>query len=102
MIQIITSCYGGQIRSLDIEKETFDLLYSSDYAVSSMSQRPDDVKSVYLGVGQGVVRIWDERSGRSSFSWDIHDDRINTIDFSSENTNIMATSSSDGIASFGI
>ncbi|KAL8236950.1 hypothetical protein R6Q59_018031 [Mikania micrantha] len=96
--KIVTSCYGGRVRALDIKKETFGLVYYTENAIFSMSQRPDDVNSLYIGEGHGIVSIWDERSARSSFSWELHDSRINTIDFNSENTNMMATSSSDGTA----
>ncbi|KAF5805090.1 putative transcription factor WD40-like family [Helianthus annuus] len=96
--KIITSCYGGLVRSLDVEKETFGLVYSTEHAIFSMAQQPDDANNLYLGEGHGVVNIWDERSARSSFSWELHDSRINTIDFNPENTNMMATSSSDGTA----
>ncbi|XP_076922907.1 uncharacterized protein LOC143584851 isoform X2 [Bidens hawaiensis] len=96
--KIITSCYGGLVRSLDVEKQTFDLVYSSEDAIFSMFQKHDDVSNLYLGEGHGVVSIWDQRSAMSSFSWDLHDSRINTIDFNPENTNMMATSSSDGTA----
>nr|XP_043621993.1 WD repeat-containing protein 76-like [Erigeron canadensis] len=94
--KIITSCYNGQVRSLDIEKEMFDLVYSSDgHEIVSMSQRLDYVNSLYIGEGPGVVRSWDERSGKTSFSWELHEARINTIDFNSENVNMMVTSSTD-------
>ncbi|KAI3811281.1 hypothetical protein L1987_21002 [Smallanthus sonchifolius] len=96
--KVITSCYGGRVRSLDIEKETFGLVYSTEDAIFSMSQQHGDVNSLYIGEGYGVVSVWDERSARSSFSWELHDSRINTIDFNPENTNMMATSSSDGTA----
>nr|XP_043622135.1 WD repeat-containing protein 76-like [Erigeron canadensis]XP_043622136.1 WD repeat-containing protein 76-like [Erigeron canadensis] len=93
--KIITSCYDGQVRSLDIEKEMFDLAYSSEHAIFSMFQRLDDVNSLFFGEGHGVVRCWDERSGKTSFSWELHETRINTIDFNPENVNMMATSSTD-------
>ncbi|GJZ94385.1 WD repeat-containing protein 76, partial [Tanacetum coccineum] len=96
--KITTSCYGGQIRSLDIEKEIFALSYSTDNPITSMSQQPGDVHSLYFGEGEGVVRQWDQRSRKSIFSCDIHDSIVNTIDFNPENTNIMATSSSDNTA----
>ncbi|KAI3771822.1 hypothetical protein L6452_02991 [Arctium lappa] len=98
MNKIITSCYGGLIRLLDIEKEIFGLAYSTDDAIFSTSQRPDDMNSIYFGEGNGVLSIWDERSGKISLSWDLHESRINSIDFNSENNNIMTTSSSDGTA----
>ncbi|KVH88727.1 WD repeat-containing protein 76 [Cynara cardunculus var. scolymus] len=98
MNKIITSCYDGLIRLLDIEKEIFGLAYSTDDSIFSMSQRPDDMNSTYFGEGNGVLCIWDERSGKTSLSWNLHESRINTIDFNSENTNTMATCSSDGTA----
>ncbi|GJX55355.1 WD repeat-containing protein 76 [Tanacetum coccineum] len=98
MNKITTSCYGGQILSLDIEKETLALSYLTDSPVTSMSQQPGDVNSLYFGEGKGVVCQWDQRSRKSIVSWDIHESIVNTIDFNPENTNIMATSSSDKTA----
>ncbi|PWA64940.1 DROUGHT SENSITIVE 1 [Artemisia annua] len=98
MNKITTSCYGGQIRSLDIEKEIFALSYSTDNPITCMSQQPSDVNSLYFGEGEGVVHQWDQRSRKSILSWDIHESIINTIDFNPENINIMATSSSDKTA----
>ncbi|KAL7190942.1 hypothetical protein ACSBR2_023086 [Camellia fascicularis] len=83
---------------MDVEKEIFDLVYSSDHAIFSISQRTNDAKSLYFSEGHGVLNIWDERAGKSSASWILHEDRINTIDFNSKNTDIMATSSTDGTA----
>ena len=97
-MQINTSCYGGQISSLDIEKEIFALSYSTDNPITCMSQQPGDVNSLYFGEGEGVVRQRDQRSRKSILSWDIHESIVNTIDFNPENTNIMATSSSDKTA----
>lgn len=97
-MQIVTCSYHGLIRTLDVKKEIFDLTYSTEDAIFSMSQRSDDVNSLYFGEGQGVLRVWDERSKSSSMAWNLHDSRINTIDFSPANTNLMVTSSSDGSA----
>ncbi|KAL3344102.1 hypothetical protein AABB24_023506 [Solanum stoloniferum] len=96
--KMITSCYGGFIRVMDIEKEMFDLAYMSEHPIFSISQRPHDMKSIYYGEGRGELGIWDLRAGKSSALWNLHEDRINTIDFTSENCNIMATSSTDGSA----
>lgn len=93
------SCgYDGSIRLMDVDKEMFDLAYASDDSIFSISQRPNDIKSLYFAEGQGGVHIWDERTGKSSSSWALHDSRINSIDFSSCNTNLMATGSTDGTA----
>ncbi|CAA0819963.1 DROUGHT SENSITIVE 1 [Striga hermonthica] len=40
----------------------------------------------------------DVRAGKCLLSCDLHVDRVNTIDFSSENANVMATSSTDSTA----
>ncbi|PON37196.1 Guanine nucleotide-binding protein, beta subunit [Trema orientale] len=96
--KVFTCCYDGYIRSMDVEKEIFDLIYSSDNTIYSFSQRSDDMKCLYFGEGRGDLNIWDERTGNCATQWTLHEDRINSIDFSSENPNIMATSSSDSTA----
>ncbi|KAK3033208.1 hypothetical protein RJ639_037000 [Escallonia herrerae] len=96
--KIYTSCYDGFIRLMDVEKEKFDLVYSTDNTIFSISQRPNDSKCLFFGEGRGGLSLWDERAGKSSSSWMLHEDRINTIDFNSRNVNIMATSSTDGTA----
>lgn len=83
---------------MDVEKEVFDMVYHSEYCIYSINLNPHDIKSLYFGEGRGGINKWDVRAGKSSLSCDLHEDRINTIDFNSENENIMATSSSDGTA----
>lgn len=83
---------------MDAEKEVFDLVYSSEYAVFSLSQQPNNVNALYFGEGQGGLNIWDVRSRKSATEWLLHEARINTIDFNPRNPNIMATSSTDGTA----
>lgn len=97
-VQMYTSCYDGFIRLMDVEKELFDSLYFSDYSIYALSQRPDDMNSLYYAEGSGKLGIWDLRAGKSSSSWSLHEDRINSIDFNLENNNILATSSTDGTA----
>ena len=53
---------------------------------------------LYFGKGHGGLNIWDERVGKCSTQWNLHERMINSIDFNSKNYNIMATSSSDGTA----
>ncbi|GMP35564.1 hypothetical protein CsSME_00007949 [Camellia sinensis var. sinensis] len=96
--KVYTSCYDGFIRLMDVEKEIFDPVYSSDHAIFSISQRTNDAMSLYFSEGHGVLNMWDEREGKSLASWILHEDRINTVDFNSENTDIMETSSTDGTA----
>ncbi|KAL6541177.1 hypothetical protein OROMI_025060 [Orobanche minor] len=96
--KVYSSCYNGFIRMMDVEKEVFDMVCCSDYTVYSIALSPHDTKSLYLGEGKGGVNKWDIRAGKSLLSCDLHEDRINTIDFNSENENIIATSSTDGTA----
>lgn len=96
--KVFSSCYDGLIRLMDFEKESFDLVYSSDDTIFSLSQRAQDADSIYFGEGSGLLNVWDTRAGTLSSSWMLHDKRINTIDFNLENTNLMVTSSSDGSA----
>ncbi|XP_052198631.1 DNA damage-binding protein CMR1 [Diospyros lotus] len=96
--KIYTSSYDGIIQLMDLEKEEFDQIYSCDGPIFSISQRASDPKSLYFSDGHGVLSIWDERTGKSSTSWILHENRINSIDFSSENNNLMATSSTDKTA----
>ncbi|KAK6236890.1 hypothetical protein SCA6_012227 [Theobroma cacao] len=97
MSKIFTSCYDGFLRMMDAEKEVFDLVHYGD-DIFSISQQPDNFTSLYFGEGRGGLNIWDIRTGKSSKNWMLHEDRINTIDFNSQNPNIMATSSTDGTA----
>ncbi|XP_023759937.1 uncharacterized protein LOC111908346 isoform X2 [Lactuca sativa] len=93
--KIITCSYHGFIRTLDVEKEIFDLTYSTKQEIFSMSQTSDDVNSLYVGEGKGIFHVLDERSKSSSMTCNLHTSRINTIDFNPTNANLMATSSSD-------
>lgn len=81
---------------MDAEKEVFDLVYSSNYSVYSLSQQPNNANSLYFSEGCGGLDVWDIRTGKHSDEWLLHEDRINTIEFNPQNLNIMATSSSDG------
>ena len=83
---------------MDDEKEFFDLVHSSDDSIYSVSQRSDDVKCLYFSEGHGGLNIWDERIGKCSTQWNLHEHRIDSIDINSKNYDIMATSSLDGIA----
>ncbi|XP_031378764.1 WD repeat-containing protein 76 [Punica granatum] len=96
--KMFTCCYDGFLRLMDVEKEIFDLVYVTDEAIFSLCQRPDNASCLYFAEGRGGLQFWDERTGKSSSSWDLHEDRINTIDFNPKNPSIMATSSTDGTA----
>ncbi|WOH02770.1 hypothetical protein DCAR_0522159 [Daucus carota subsp. sativus] len=96
--KMFTCCYDGFIRLMDVEKEMFDLAYSGADSIYSIAQRADDVNSLYFSEGRGELNIWDGRTGKPSSSWGLHETRINSIHFNACNTNMMATSSSDGTA----
>lgn len=97
---MFTSAYDGFIRLMDVEKEMFDLVYHTEEeeAIFSLCQQPNSPTCLFFGEGQGSVKSWDERAGKSSSSWALHEARINSIDFHPQNPFIMATSSSDGSA----
>ncbi|CAI9298335.1 unnamed protein product [Lactuca saligna] len=89
--KIITCSYHGFIRTLDVEKEIFDLTYSTKQEIFSMSQTADDVNSLYFREGKGVFRVLDERSKSSSMT-----------SYFSPSGNLLATTSTDdkiGVAS---
>lgn len=83
---------------MDVEKEAFDMVYLAEFCIFSMSLSPHDTKSLCFSEGRGLFNKWDLRAGKSSLTCDLHEERINTIDFNSENENIIATSSTDGRA----
>ncbi|XP_078171350.1 DROUGHT SENSITIVE 1 isoform X2 [Carex rostrata] len=54
--------------------------------VSGISVHPSSVRK---------VKSFDERAGKIIYEWELHEQRVNTIDFHPENSNLIATSSSD-------
>ncbi|MED6180830.1 hypothetical protein PIB30_013913 [Stylosanthes scabra] len=94
--KIYTSCYDGSVWLMDAEKEIFNLLYCSNRYIYSLHQPKNEANNLYFGDGQGGLTVWDNRMGKCSSKWVLHEDRINTIDFNSENPHIVATSSTDG------
>ncbi|WOL07779.1 WD repeat-containing protein 76 [Canna indica] len=90
--------YDGLIRLMDVQKETFNMVYSSDHLIYSICQPPDNVSSIYFGEAAGDLKLWDERTGKISSAWYLQEQRINTIDFNPVNINMIATSSTDGTA----
>lgn len=107
--QIYTSCNDGFVRMMDAEKEVFDMVYHSsndeskkkkDKGIYALSQPKNEANCLYLAEGSGYLTVWDNRIGKCSSSsrLDLHQLRINTIDFNPENPHIAVTSSSDGTA----
>ncbi|CAJ1944764.1 unnamed protein product [Sphenostylis stenocarpa] len=96
--KIYTSCYDGVLRLMDAEKEIFDLVFEIDEKIYALSQPTNETNCLYLAEGFGGLTIWDNRMGKRSSHWDLHESRINTIDFNCQNPHIVATSSSDATA----
>ncbi|MED6146437.1 hypothetical protein PIB30_034553 [Stylosanthes scabra] len=96
--KIYTSCYDWFIRLMDAEKEIFDMVYSSDEGIYCLHQPKNEANCLYFGEGRGGLTVWDNRMGKCSSSWVLHESRINTIDFKCGSPHILATSSSDGTA----
>ncbi|XP_078439666.1 DROUGHT SENSITIVE 1 isoform X1 [Wolffia australiana] len=97
--KVFTCSYDGFIRLMDVGETVFKMIYSTEDSIFSLIHHPNNTKSLYFGEGQGDLKMWDESAGKISSSWDLHEQRINTIDFNRYNANLMATSSTDGIAS---
>ena len=83
---------------MDVEKESFNMIISSDYDVYSICQWPHDINSLYIGEGAGMLKVWDEREGKDSSFWNLHEARINSINFNPDKPHLMATSSTDRLA----
>ncbi|KAL6501369.1 hypothetical protein OROHE_025016 [Orobanche hederae] len=98
MSKIFTSSHDGFIMLMDIEREVFDSIYLSKYPVHLISGRPYDNDVISFSEGYEVFDIWDLRAGSSSSTWKLHGSRIHTIDFNHENSNLVATSCSNGTA----
>ncbi|XP_058759414.1 uncharacterized protein LOC131632691 [Vicia villosa] len=100
--KIYTSCYDGFIRMMDAEKEIFDMVYngseSDNACIYALSQPKNDANCLYFSEGKGGLAVFDNRIGKCSSHWDLHEARINTIDFNPQSSHIVATSSSDGTA----
>ncbi|KAF3325863.1 WD repeat-containing protein 76 [Carex littledalei] len=99
--KVYSSCYYGDLCRMDMEKEMFDIIYSSDFCIFSLSQSPHDHNSLFLDLGARlgshfIIKSFDERAGRIIYEWELHNQMVNTIDFHPENSNMLATSSTDG------
>ncbi|KAG2578011.1 hypothetical protein PVAP13_6NG169900, partial [Panicum virgatum] len=91
----IYSCsYQGEICLMDVEKENFNVIHLCDYPIFSLCQAPNSPSSLYFAEGNDL-KLYDERTGKVSATWNLHDHRINSIDFRSENPYVFATSSTD-------
>uniref|UniRef100_A0ACD5YUG2 Uncharacterized protein n=1 Tax=Avena sativa TaxID=4498 RepID=A0ACD5YUG2_AVESA len=97
--QKIYSCsYKGEICLMDFEKENFNMVHLWDSPVYSLCQAQNCVRCLYFGDENGGLTLFDERVGKVSTTWDVHDERINSIEFHPENTHMLATSSTDQTA----
>lgn len=93
-LQIYSSSYHGEICLMDVEKESFNTIHLCDSPIFSLCQAPDSHSSLYFAEGNDL-KHFDERAGKVSTTWNLHDNRINSIDFRPENPYLFATSSTD-------
>ncbi|KAF2918994.1 uncharacterized protein [Oryza sativa Japonica Group] len=94
----IYSCsHGGEICLMDLERENFNITRLSEFPILSLCQAPNSPSCLYFGE-ETDVKLFDDRIGKVSTSWNAHASRINSIDFHPENTYMLATSSRDGTA----
>lgn len=97
--KIVTCSYDGTIRQLDIESSKFEVLYSTDDLLSAISFVPGNVHCIFHAEGEGRLKLLDTREGKSHKSgFELHERRINTIDFNLHSTSVMVTGSSDSTA----
>ncbi|EPS73176.1 hypothetical protein M569_01579, partial [Genlisea aurea] len=96
--KVYTSCYDGCIRLMCVEKELFDMVYYTDYTVTTIALNPHNTNSLFFSEGKGGLNMMDMRRRKKMLSCDLHEARINTIDFHSERENLVATSSTDATA----
>ncbi|KAF3327981.1 WD repeat-containing protein 76 [Carex littledalei] len=55
LFQSRSLCYRGDLCLMDMEKEMFDIIHSSDVPIFSLSQSPNDHSSLFLGeVGKAI------------------------------------------------
>ncbi|KAJ4763323.1 DNA damage-binding protein cmr1 [Rhynchospora pubera] len=80
---------------MDMEKEMFDIIHTSEFSIFSLSQLPHDDNSLLLGY-EGKVKSFDGRTGKIIDLWEMHEQRVNTIDVHPGNSNLVATCSADG------
>ena len=57
---------------MDLEKENFNMIHLCDYPVYSLCQAPDSASCLYFGDGNGELKLFDERVGNVSATWDSH------------------------------
>eukprot|EP01018_Ginkgo_biloba_P039665 Gb_04703 [translate_table: standard] len=96
--KVLSCSYDGFIRCMDIEKEVFDMLYSTDDGLSAICCVPFSHQSIYFAQGYGEMKMMDERVGGIPNSYNLHEKRINSIDFNPQRAHLMSTSSTDGTA----
>ncbi len=82
---------------MDLERENFNITRLSEFPILSLCQAPNSPSCLYFGE-ETDVKLFDDRIGKVSTSWNAHASRINSIDFHPENTYMLATSSRDGTA----
>nr|ADE76496.1 unknown [Picea sitchensis] len=99
--KVLSCSCDGFIRCMDIEKEVFDMLYTNDRNImlSAICCAPHGYQSVYFAEAFGEMKMLDLRVGGVSNSYDLHEKRINTIDFHPHNPHLVSTSSADCTAS---
>ncbi|TVU01459.1 hypothetical protein EJB05_53086, partial [Eragrostis curvula] len=91
------SC-NGEICLMDVEKGIFNMIHLSDDSVFSLCQSPDNNTSLYFGEGNGDLKVFDERAGKISGTWQLHRDCISSIDVNPGNAYMLATGSLDSTA----
>ncbi|XP_048569086.1 DNA damage-binding protein cmr1-like isoform X1 [Triticum urartu] len=93
-----SSSHQGEICLMDFEKEKYSMVHLWEWPVYSLCQAQNSARCLYFGNEKGGLTLFDEREGKVLTTWDVHEERINSIDFHPEKPHMLATSSKDQTA----
>ncbi|KAF7073614.1 hypothetical protein CFC21_078570 [Triticum aestivum] len=96
--KVYSSSHQGDICLMDFEEEKYSIIHLWEWPVYSLCQAQNSVGCLYFGDGKGGLTLSDERVGKVLTTWDVHEERINSIDFHPEKPHMLATSSTDRTA----
>ncbi|XP_020182515.3 DNA damage-binding protein cmr1 isoform X1 [Aegilops tauschii subsp. strangulata] len=96
--KVYSSSHQGEICLMDFEKEKYSMVHLWERPVYSLCQAQNSARCLYFGDEKGGLTLFDEREGKVLTTWDVHEEKINSIDFHPEKPHMLATSSTDQTA----
>ena len=95
--KIYSTSYDGTVRCLDVHSEQFDLFYTAKGDVFDNDAMIQDAtylrdgNSILLGMGSGDIALVDARTGKQGWFKEFHESKINSIQQSPTDENILLT-----------